>query len=75
MDVTAVGSGNPGSRPLGVTAQLAEARRMLRAATPAGSEDAVGAAVQRLRDHGAPMLAALHAVHTKLATGWTPPGA
>ena len=60
---------------MGVTAQLAEARRMLRAAAPAGSWDAVNAEVERLQDErGVPMLAALHAVHAKLMSGWRPAG-
>jgi hypothetical protein len=76
MEVGAVaGSGRsavPG-RPNALAAQIAEARRLLRVAGPAGSEDAVSAEVQRLQDdHGVPLLAALHAVRTRLADGWTP---
>ena len=58
---------------MGVTAQLAEARRMLRAAAPAESWDAVLAEVQRLQnEQGVPLLAALHAVYAKIASGWQP---
>jgi hypothetical protein len=56
-----------------VTAQLAEARRMLRDATPDGAGDAVQAEVQRIQtDRGAPLLAAMHAVHARLMAGWQP---
>ena len=60
-------------RPNAVAAQIAEARRMLRATTPDDSWDAVAAEVQRLQnDRGIPALAALHAVYARLAAGWTP---
>jgi hypothetical protein len=60
---------------VGVTAQLAEARRTLRAAAPADSWNAVLAEVQRLQtEQGLPPLAALHAVYAKLASGWVPAG-
>jgi hypothetical protein len=60
---------------MGMTAQLAEARRVLRAAAPDGSWDAVLAEVQRLQhENGVPLLAALHAVYAKLASGWRPAG-
>jgi hypothetical protein len=56
-----------------VTAQLAEARRILRAAVPAENWDAVQAEVQRLQsERGIPLLAALHAVYAKIASGWMP---
>lgn len=59
---------------MGVTAQLAEARSMLRNAVPAQSWEAVHAEVRRLQDErGIPLLAALHAVHAKVAAGWMPP--
>jgi hypothetical protein len=58
---------------MGMTAQLAEARRMLRAATPDDSWDAVFAEVQRLQnEQGVPLLAALHAVYARIASGWQP---
>jgi hypothetical protein len=60
---------------MGVTAQLAEARHLLRAATPDHSWDAVLAEVQRLQnEQGVPLLAALHAVYAKIASGWRPQG-
>lgn len=59
---------------MGVTAQLAEARSMLRNAVPAQHWEAVHAVVRRLQDErGIPLLAALHAVHAKVAAGWMPP--
>ena len=61
------------NQPNTAAAQVAEARRMLRAATPDDSWDAVIAEVQRLQnDRGIPVLAALHAVYARLAAGWTP---
>jgi hypothetical protein len=73
MEVNAVAGGGVPGRPNAAAAQIAEARRLLRAAIPAGAEDAVLGEVQRLQDErGAPLLAALHAVRARLATGWTP---
>ena len=47
---------------------------MLRAAVPAERWEAVSAEVRRLQDErGTPLLAALHAVHAKVAAGWLPP--
>ena len=58
---------------MGVTAQIAEARRMLHDAAPGDSWDAVLAEVRRLQnEQGVPVLAALHAVYAKLASGWQP---
>lgn len=58
---------------MSVTAQLAEARGMLRAAVPAQHWEAVYAEVQRLQsERGIPLLAALHAVYAKIASGWMP---
>jgi hypothetical protein len=63
------------NQPNPAAAQIAEARRMLRAATPDDSWDAVIAEVQRLQnDRGIPVLAALHAVYARLAAGWSPSG-
>jgi hypothetical protein len=61
-------------QPVGVTAELAEARSKLRLESPAGRWDAVLAEVQRLQtqEHMAP-LAAIHKVHARLAAGWVPP--
>lgn len=77
MDVEAVGS-IPAPRhpvqPVGVTAELADARTKLREAAPSGRWDAVVAEVQRLQheEHLSP-LAALQAVYARLAAGWVPP--
>lgn len=61
-------------QPLGVTAELAEARKQVREATPPGRWDAVLAEVTRLQyEEGMSPLAALQAVHAKLASGWLPP--
>jgi hypothetical protein len=76
MDVSAVaGSGlaASGTRPMGGTDQLAEARRELRAAAPADSWDAVTAEVSRLQnEQGMSLLAALQEVYARLAAGWRP---
>lgn len=46
---------------------------MLRAAVPAANWQAVYAEVQRLQnERGIPLLAALHAVYAKIASGWMP---
>ena len=77
MEVESVGSIPEPRRPMqpiGVTAELAEARTKLREAAPSGRWDAVLAEVQRLqRVEGMSPLAALQAVHAKLAAGWVPP--
>jgi hypothetical protein len=61
-------------QPVGVSAELAEARTKLREAAPSGRWDAVVAEVTRLQyeQHLSP-LAAMQAVHAKLASGWVPP--
>jgi hypothetical protein len=76
MEIEAVG--RPPSpiphQPTGVTAELAEARVLLRHATPAGRWDAVLAEVARLQVEASMSgLDALQAVHAKLASGWVPP--
>jgi hypothetical protein len=77
MDVEAVGSIPSPRRPLqavGVSAELAEARTKLREAAPSGRWDAVLAEVDRLRlEQRMSPLAAIQAVHAKLASGWVPP--
>lgn len=77
MDVRAVSRGRPttgGPQPMGVSAQLADARARLRALTPPGSLDAVMAEVERVRTkRSLSLLAALQLVHAKLAAGWLPP--
>jgi hypothetical protein len=77
MDVESVGSIPVPRRPVqpvGVTAELAQARAKLREAAPSGRWDAVVAEVQRLQheEHLSP-LAALQAVYARLAAGWVPP--
>ena len=79
MEVEAVGA-VPTPRkpvqPVGVTAQLAEARARLREVAPSARWDGVLAEVSRLQyeQHMSP-LAALQAVYAKLASGWVPPPA
>ena len=77
MDVEAVGSVPSPRRPVqlvGVSADLAEARSKLREVAPSGHWDAVLAEVSRLqREERMSPLAALQAVHAKLASGWLPP--
>jgi hypothetical protein len=77
MDVEAVGaipSPRQPVQPVGITAELADARKQLREATPPGRWDAVLAEVNRLQyEQRMPPLAALQAVHAKLAAGWVPP--
>jgi hypothetical protein len=77
MEVEAIGAVPSPRRPvqpLGVTAELAEARRQVREATPPGHRDAVLDEVHRLQyEQRMSPLAALQAVHAKLASGWVPP--
>jgi uncharacterized protein (DUF2237 family) len=57
----------------GATAELAEARAQLRELAPADRWDDVLAEVRRLQARdGLTPLAALQAVHAKLAAGWRP---
>jgi hypothetical protein len=63
------------ARLMGISAQLAEARAQLRAATPSGTWDAVLHEVGRLQvEHSMPLLDALRTVYAKLAAGWVPRG-
>jgi hypothetical protein len=76
MEVEAVGA-VPTPRtpvqPVGVTAELAEARTKLREAAPSGHWDGVLAEVTRLQyDQRMSPLAALQTVYAKLASGWLP---
>ncbi len=77
MEVEAVGAIPFPRRPMqvvGVSAELAEARTKLREAAPSGHWDAVIAEVNRLQyEQKMSPLAALKAVHAKLASGWVPP--
>ena len=60
-------------QPTGVTAQLAEARKKLRAAAPVDRWEAVVAEAHRLQfEQGMSPLDALEAVYAKLASGWVP---
>ena len=77
MDVEPIRSVPSPRRPVqvvGVTAELAAARRQLREAAPADSWEGVLAEVQRLQsiEHLSP-LDALQTVYAKLASGWLPP--
>jgi hypothetical protein len=57
----------------GITAELAEARALLREAAPSDRWDDVLAEVRRLQAaEGLSPLTALQAVHAKLASGWLP---
>lgn len=61
--------------PMGVTAQLADARAHVRSVIPAGASwEDVLAEVKRLQsERGMTMLAALTVVYEKLLAGWVPP--
>ncbi len=60
--------------PMGISAQLADARAALRHATPNGYWDDVLVDVKRLQaDQGISLLSALRIVYGKLLTGWVPP--
>ncbi len=58
---------------VGVSADLAQARMMLKQVAPADRWDAVLAEVSRIRTEGSvSLLEAMRAVHQKLADGWSP---
>ena len=60
--------------PMGISAQLADARAALRHAAPAGSWDDVLDEVKRLQaERGITLLSALRIVYDKLISGWVPP--
>ncbi len=76
MEIEPVGRRSPSipAQRTGVTAELAETRGRLRDLAPADRWDDVLAEVRRLQAHeGLSPLAALRAVHAKLAAGWLPP--
>ena len=77
MEIDAVGAVPSPRRPvqaIGVSAELAETRARVRAATPPGRWDAVLAEVSRLQaQESMSPLAALQAVYAELASGWLPP--
>ena len=77
MEVEPVASAVPSPRapiqPVGITAELADARAKLRNSVPSDQWEAVQAEVSRLQfERGMPPLAALQAVYAKLASGWLP---
>jgi hypothetical protein len=77
MEVEPVGSVASSPRapiqPVGVTAELADARSKLRDAVPSEHWQGVLAEVSRLQfEQKMPPLAALQAVYAKLASGWLP---
>jgi hypothetical protein len=77
MDVEAVGGVVPSPRapiqPVGVTAELADARAKLRKAVPSEHWQAVQEEVARLQyAEKMPPLTALQTVYAKLASGWLP---
>ena len=78
MEIEPIGGVAPSPRapvqPVGVTAELADARKRLRSSVPAEQWEAVLAEVSRLQfEQKMPPLAALQAVYAKLASGWLPP--
>jgi hypothetical protein len=61
-------------QPMGISAQLADARAQLRDAAPSKHWQGVLAEVSRLQfQEKMSPLAALQAVYAKLASGWLPP--
>ena len=72
--VSAVVAPRAPAEPMGMTAQLADARSQLRKAAPVEHWQGVLSEVSRLQ-HQEKMspLAALQAVYAKLASGWLPP--
>ncbi len=77
MEVEPLASAVPSPRatmqPVGITAELADARAKLRNAVPSDRWEAVQAEVSRLQfEQHMPPLAALQAVYAKLASGWLP---
>ena len=77
MDVEGLGAVQSSPRqpvkPMGVSAELAESRKKLRAAAGPDRWEAVAEEVRRLQfEQGMPPLAALQAVYDKLASGWVP---
>lgn len=61
-------------QPIGITAELADARSELRDAVPSKHWQGVLAEVSRLQmQEKMPPLTALQTVYAKLASGWLPP--
>lgn len=70
---TSGGPRGPAPGPMGVSAQLGEARARLRAVTPPAAWEAVQEEVWRVHARGAPtLLAAMAQVHDRVAAGWLP---
>ena len=58
---------------VGVSAEIAQARRMLKLAAPPDRFDAVLAEVARIRTEGSvSLIEAMHAVVKAMANGWVP---
>jgi hypothetical protein len=77
MEIEAVAGAVPSPRapiqPIGVTAELADARAKLRESVPSEHWQGVLAEVSRLQfEQKMSPLAALQAVYAKLASGWLP---
>ncbi|MCW2698905.1 MAG: hypothetical protein JWQ45_440 [Blastococcus sp.] len=77
MEVEAVGGLTSSPRvpiqPVGITAELADARAQLREAAPSEHWKGVQEEVSRLQfEQRMSPLAALHTVYAKLASGWLP---
>jgi len=76
VEIESVGTATVPSRrpqPIGVTAELAEARKQLRSVAPPDSWDAVMDEVHAVQaKQHVSLLAALHTVYARLAAGWTP---
>jgi len=76
VEIESVGTATVPSRrpqPIGVTAELAEARKQLRSVAPPDSWDAVMDEVHAVQaKQHVSLLAALHVVYARLAAGWTP---
>jgi hypothetical protein len=72
---TSGGSGGGAApMPMGVTAQLADARARLRAVTPPAAWEAVLEEVQLVRvQRSLTLVAAMHEVRGRVAAGWLPP--
>jgi hypothetical protein len=76
VEIESVGGATVSARqpqPMGVSAELADARKQLRTVAPPESWEAVMDEVHAVqtKDHVS-LLAALHTVYAKLAAGWTP---
>jgi hypothetical protein len=77
VEIEAVGARTPPPRapePMGISADLAEARKQLREATPPDRWNAVMDEVRNLQNtQHMSLLSALREVYAKIASGWSPP--